>query len=127
MIECCPELQNILLDALEIMNFTILCGYRTDEAQAIVYRDGKSQFKPGQSKHNRLPAEAVDIAPYYPKDKIRWSDKEAACLLAGVIKACAAGREIKIIWGGDWDSDNDRQDQTFDDLWHFELAEKSII
>ncbi len=27
----------------------------------------------------------------------------------------------KVRWGGDWDRDGDFNDETFKDLWHFEL------
>jgi hypothetical protein len=30
---------------------------------------------------------------------------------------------IKIRWGGDWDSDNIMKDQTFNDLPHFQLED----
>ena len=30
---------------------------------------------------------------------------------------------IKIRWGGDWDSDNIMKDQTFNDLPHFEIID----
>ena len=43
--------------------------------------------------------------------------------LAGIIKAIANKRNIKIRWGGDWDDDNDFKDQHFNDLGHFELVE----
>jgi hypothetical protein len=31
--------------------------------------------------------------------------------------------EVKLRWGGDWDSDKDTKDQNFNDLPHFELID----
>ena len=42
--------------------------------------------------------------------------------LAGMIKERADQLNIRIKWGGDWDSDLDFFDQTFDDLVHYELV-----
>ena len=42
---------------------------------------------------------------------------------AGIVKAIGWYRyQVRIRWGGDWDGDNDLDDQTFDDLVHFELV-----
>ena len=40
---------------------------------------------------------------------------------AGTVQGVAKMLNIKIRWGGDWDSDNDLKDQTLYDLPHFEL------
>ena len=40
---------------------------------------------------------------------------------SGIVKAIAVSMNIEIRWGGDWDNDNDFNDQTFDDLCHYEL------
>ena len=42
---------------------------------------------------------------------------------AGYVQGVAEQLGIKIRWGGDWDSDFDFKDQTFNDLVHFELRE----
>lgn len=104
------------------MDFTVVCGHRSHEAQAVAFRDGKSRLPPGSSKHNSIPSDAVDLAPWFPGDGIRWNDVEAFCLMAGIIKGVAAAQGVRIRWGGDWDGDNDRADQTFDDLGHFEIV-----
>lgn len=119
---CALEWQTILNRAIQIMDFTVVCGHRGPEAQAEAFRLGKSRALPGQSKHNQFPSMAVDIAPYFPGEGIRWTDKEAFCLLAGIVKGLAHIYGVKIRWGGDWDGDNDRTDQKgLDDLGHFEL------
>ena len=41
--------------------------------------------------------------------------------LAGIISGIARTMGYIVRWGGDWDSDFDVRDQTFNDLGHFEL------
>ena len=70
---------------------------------------------------------AVDVAPY----PIEWKNTKRFYHFAGFVKG--AFRELqnsgeisknwKLRWGGDWDSDNDLDDQSFMDLVHFELVE----
>ena len=71
-------------------------------------------------KHNRKPSAAIDVAPWPIPD---WEDLKTFYFFSGVVKGIANCLEIKIRWGGDWDSDNDLNDQTFNDLVHFELVE----
>ncbi len=61
---------------------------------------------------------AVDIAPY----PIDWKDHKRFYYLAGIVKGVASQMGIKVRWGGDWDSDNDLNDQSFMDLGHFEIV-----
>ena len=65
-----------------------------------------------------MPSLAIDAAP----SPIDWNDRERFFYFAGVVKGVAEEMGIKIRWGGDWDGDNDFDDQTFDDLVHFELV-----
>ena len=59
-----------------------------------------------------LPQDAVEAA-YVLRD-----DEATRHLLR-----VAAGLDIEIRWGGDWDGDNEFTDQSFDDLVHFETRE----
>jgi peptidoglycan L-alanyl-D-glutamate endopeptidase CwlK len=113
------KLQIILNDAIEIMDFSILETHRDKATQNKYYNNGKSKLRYPQSKHNILPSKAVDIAPY----PIDWNDTKRFYYLAGIIKGIANAHNIKIRWGGDWDSDNDFDDQSFMDLPHFEVVE----
>ena len=65
------------------------------------------------------PSMAVDVAPC----PIDWEDTKRFYHFGGYVKAWAHALDIKIIWGGDWDSDNDFRDQRFHDLVHFELSD----
>ena len=105
------DLQAILLEAIKITDFTILCGYRGEEEQEKAFKEGKSKARFGQSKHNFKPSLAVDIAPY----PIDWQDLKRFAFMAGVVFAIAEQKNIKIDWGGNWTS--------FKDYPHFELKQ----
>lgn len=107
------RLRALAFKAVQVQDLTVLEGVRSMEKQKQLFRDGKS--KTLDSKH--LSGKAIDIAPY----PIDWQDRERFYHLAGIIKGIAYELGIKIRWGGDWDSDNDFKDQTFDDLVHFEV------
>lgn len=64
---------------------------------------------------------AVDVVPY-PVD---WQDRDRFHYFAGFVLGMATARGVKLRWGGDWDSDTEVDDNVFDDLPHFELAEKT--
>ena len=118
-----PDLEIIMEDALDtgIMDFSIIEGHRGEIEQNRYYRLGKSRVKFPDGKHNKKPSGAVDAAPYI-NGKVSWN-KLHCCVLAGIILACAAKREIKLRWGGNWDMDSEPiTDQDFQDLVHFELA-----
>lgn len=67
-----------------------------------------------------MPAEAVDVAPWIAGIGIPWKSRSQFYFLAGFVMAKAAQLDIPIRWGGDWDSDFNVLDQSFDDLVHFE-------
>lgn len=103
---------------------SILEGYRSSKKQDEYFKSGKSKVKGGDSKHNTSPSRAVDVSPYpIPKKWGEGNSKEKAKFyhFAGYVLATANSLGVKLRWGGDWDSDNNFNDQTFDDLLHFEL------
>ena len=116
---CHSVLQDIAFEARQVLDFTVLEGFRPNHVQDEMFRTGRSKLKGGQSKHNQAPSLAMDLAPY----PIDWANRERFILLAGIIKGVAATKGVRIRWGGDWDSDNDMYDQTFNDLPHFELVD----
>ena len=121
--QCHIDLQTIFREVIKSFDCSIICGHRNQTAQMIAYEAGKSQLNWPDSKHNSKPSMAVD-APPYPID---WHDRETFVFFAGYVKGTAnelfkQGKiSHRIRWGGDWDSDNDLHDQTFNDLPHFEL------
>jgi peptidoglycan L-alanyl-D-glutamate endopeptidase CwlK len=86
------------------------------------YFSGNSKLMWPKGRHNSLPSKAVDFQPYpMPKDKAKlWA---SLAYVAGRIIQMAAEDGVLIRWGGDWDSDGDLTDQTFDDLFHLEVVD----
>lgn len=117
------RLQIILIEAIEIFDFAIVCGHRNEADQNKAHETKRSKLRWPKSKHNSFLSKAVDIVPY----PIEWPDKEKQTKeeyarrlgrfyhLAGIIKAVAFEKGIEIIWGGDWPK--------FKDLGHFEIKE----
>lgn len=119
------RLQKVLLTAIEIVDFKLYEGFRDKARQNEMYRTGASKLKWPQSKHNRRPSAAVDLAPYPLESIQNLSDDDRARFyyVAGVIVTIGRACGIQIRWGGDWDGDDIFSDNDFDDLMHFELRE----
>ena len=128
---CHPYLQKLFNTVIEFQDCRVLQGWRGEAEQNAAYRSGHSTKKWGESKHNHTEkldgkdvpySLGVDVAPFFAeKPHIRWKDTESFCHFAGFVLGVAAMLGIQIRWGGDWDSDQDLHDQTFNDLVHFEL------
>jgi peptidoglycan L-alanyl-D-glutamate endopeptidase CwlK len=117
-----PDLQRLFNEVIKTYDCTILCGHRGKEDQNRAFHEGRSKVQWPNGKHNRMPSDAVDVAPWFSeKPHIRWEDKEKFYHFAGYVQAVADQLGIKIRWGGNWDSDDELDDQTFFDLPHFEL------
>lgn len=124
---CHPDLQRIMEEVVKFYDCTILEGSRERIRQELLYTQGKTKVKYPDSKHNLTPSMAADVAPY----PIDWSGaaKNMAryYYLAGCIRGISSRlKEQGVIthevrFGGDWDSDDFFDDNSFDDLVHFEL------
>ncbi|MDA0780776.1 MAG: M15 family metallopeptidase [Rickettsiales bacterium] len=114
---CDARLQEICHEAIKIYDFTVLCGKRDEEEQNNLLIQGKTKLEFPNSKHNKFPSQAVDIAPC----PIDWSDFGRFRLLAGIIFGIAHSKNVKIRWGGDWNMNWNSGDENFLDLVHFEL------
>lgn len=122
------DLQWILREALalEIIDFTVVCAYRNEEDQTSAYESGNSKVRWPNSKHNKNPAEAMDVVPYI-NGKISY-EYVHCCVLAGVILAVAKKLGVGIRWGGNWDMDYEPvTDQDFQDLAHYEEVRRNHI
>lgn len=120
LISCHPDIIKVI-DALDI-EITVIEGHRTIERQKQLIKEGKSKLKKADSgKHTMMPSEAIDIAPII-NGTIYWTNTKAFYDLSKKVMAKAEELGIKLRFGGDWDSDGDYTDQTFNDLVHYELA-----
>lgn len=112
-----PELQRLFREVIKGYDCTVIQGYRGKEEQDEYFRTGRSKVEWPNSKHNKTPSLALDVAPY----PIDWNDINRFYHFGGYVKGVADQLDINVRWGGDWDGDNDLNDQTFMDLVHWEL------
>jgi len=114
-------------EVIKYYDCSIVCGHRGEIAQNEAYSVGNSEVKWPNSKHNKFPSHAVDVAPY-EKTSIDWNKLQSA-YFAGWVMAIAArlfdeGKiQHHIRCGIDWDRDNDINDTKFWDAGHFEIIE----
>ncbi len=108
---CDQRLQQIAHAAIELADFTVITGFRSQAQQDEAVANGRSQTPWPTSKHNAMPALAMDLAPY----PIDWNDIPAFEALASIVKRCASDLGIPITWGGDWTH--------LRDFPHFELTD----
>ena len=106
---CDPKLQVLFLEVVKHYDCSILEGYRNKADQNRYFAEGKSQLQYPRSKHNQLPSEGIDVAPY----PIKWNDRDGWYQFAGFVKGVASQLGVKVQWGGDW--------KTFKDFPHWEL------
>ena len=122
LLTCDIRLQEVWIQVVRHFDCTVLCGFRSEHDQTRAFRAGASRLSWPKSKHNRYPAWAVDVAPWFTTDPhVRWDDTETFRRLGLFARGVAAGMNIPLRWGGDWDGDFFLNDQTFNDLAHYEL------
>ena len=123
---CHDDLVLIFKNVAEEVDTTIICGHRSKTAQTEAFDLGHSKVEFPNSKHNSFPSMAVDAGPYL--GGIQWDDAKSFAVFAGRVLSITERLykegliTHKIRWGGDWDSDGSTDDQTFNDLPHFELV-----
>lgn len=117
--DCDKILQDAWLETLLFWDHPckpfLTCTHRSNQEQARLYAIGRTvpgrkvtNAKPGQSKHNKLPSLAFDIAFKNPGGSLNW-DVSLFRLFAEKIKKI----EPRIKWGGEF--------RTFKDNPHFEI------
>lgn len=109
--ECHPDLQKIAHELIKEMDVTVLCGHRGEKEQNAAFVNGNSKLQYPRSKHNKVPSEAMDLAPYPVdfKDISRFVD------MCKRIERIAKEQGVKIRLGRDF---------SFKDYPHVELHEK---
>ena len=107
------KLVNVLNELVKIMEVTIIEGLRSQERQNELVAKGASKTK--YSKH--IQGKAVDVAPY----PIDWKDRDRFHYMGGMVRGIGQQLGVNIRWGGDWDSDGETKDNSFDDLVHVEI------
>lgn len=111
------DLQTVLYEAIKTskIDFCVYCGHRGEKEQNAAFNAGNSQLRYPASPHNKLPSMAFDFAPYYKKNPhIRWEETDDFKKVAKHILKTAKKLEIKLEWGGSW--------ETFIDMPHIQKA-----
>ena len=115
---CHPLLQELFNSLIKDYDISIICGHRTAKEQAEAVRTKASKTEYPDSKHNALPSLGIDAALY----PIAWKDVGRHYMFVGIVRERARALGIELRCGADWDSDFNTNDQTFNDLVHFELV-----
>lgn len=100
-----PDLQLLVDHVIEFYDFAITEGHRSNERQAELWAIGRTEpgfkvtwVRPGESKHNAIPSDAFDFAPW----PIDWQDEARFVELGGAFLMAAHDLGIEIRWGGHW-------------------------
>lgn len=112
LVTCDEQLQDILNEAINHIDFSVIDGHRPRDRQDRYYREGTSKVRWPNSKHNKYPSKAVDIVPY--PGGFNNTDSKFYELATHVL-AAANDLGVRLVWGGHW--------KNFKDLAHFELKE----
>lgn len=107
------RLQAVFDEVIKEFDCTIIEGLRSKERQKELLKQGAT--KTLKSKH--LEGRAMDVAPY----PIDWDDRDRFHYFGGYVLGVASQMGYNVRWGGDWDSDTETKDNSFDDLVHFEI------
>lgn len=112
------SLQKLFNEVIKWWDCQVLEGRRSEAQHKINLATGASKTEHSKHVTGDKPSLAVDVAPF----PVKWTDYQRFYAFAGFVVGTAIQMGIKIRWGGDWDSDRDFSDQTFNDLVHFELV-----
>ncbi|MBK6881321.1 MAG: M15 family metallopeptidase [Elusimicrobia bacterium] len=104
-----PDLQRLFNAVIERIDCAVICGHRGHADQDKAFAEGKSKLEWPNSKHNKVPALAVDVVPF----PIDWNDLARFDALAAVVKAEAKRLNIKVECGIDW--------KKFPDAPHYQM------
>jgi peptidoglycan L-alanyl-D-glutamate endopeptidase CwlK len=121
---CHPEIKILFNEVIKTFDCIVIQGHRDQAAQEAAFAAGNTKLHWPHGKHNAMPSLAADVAPY-PLD---WNNQKRMYWFAGYVMGVAQklkdeGRMTHAVrYGGDWNSNKDITDQTFNDLVHFELV-----
>src|SRR4030067_544288 len=89
-----PKLRELFDEVVKHFDCALTTGYRDEKEQDALFEKGLSKGKWQNSKHSKLPSEAVDAYPA----PINWGDRERMVYFAGVVMGIAAMKGIKLLW-----------------------------
>ena len=118
---CHNQLQYVFKEVLRFADHSIVKGHRNKEAQNLAFDQGFSKIKWPDGNHNSRPSTALDAKPY-PLSNDRIESMRQLQYFGGIVLGVAFVHGITLRWGGDWNRNHDLSDQSFNDLYHFELV-----
>ena len=128
---CAPPLIKVMDLGLKMspVDISIVSGFRDEDVQNLLFRQGASKKPWPMSEHNFMldgkpHSKAFDFAPHLGREiRIPWSDTHLFAVVAGVFFSAAKKLNVKLRWGGDWNMNGLTTDQTFMDWGHLEIEE----
>jgi peptidoglycan L-alanyl-D-glutamate endopeptidase CwlK len=81
---CYIDLQLCCYELLKYFDHSVIFGYRNEEEQNKIFEAGNSKLKFPNSKHNLIPAMAVDIAPYPREPERTQAEYDKFSYMAGM-------------------------------------------
>jgi peptidoglycan L-alanyl-D-glutamate endopeptidase CwlK len=103
--QCHIDLQTLFNEVIQIVDCSVLCGYRGAKEQNEAFNKGFSKLKYPKSYHNKIPAMAADVVPY----PISWTDTKrfndfGAYVLKVAMSLYKDGKIThRVEWGGTWE------------------------
>ena len=112
--ECHVDLQTLFTYVIKYKDCTVTWGHRKKEDQNKAYADGFSKLKYPKSKHNKIPAMAVDVVPYPELYSSKGEMMRFGSFVMGIATMLKKYGAIdhEITWGGYWN---------WKDYAHFEI------
>ncbi len=99
---CHKDLQMLFNHVIHFYDCSIICGHRPETAQNRAFEERASTKIWPQSKHNKKPSMAVDVAPY----PINWHDLNEFRVFGGIVIGVAnvlhyeGFMSHRLRWGG---------------------------
>lgn len=115
---CDSRLVGVFNTVIQHVDCTVLCGHRNRQQQEEAFSKGTTRLHWPASKHNHVPSQAVDVAPF----PIDWQNMHRFYFFAGYVLGTAKQMGIDLRSGLDWDQDFQTSDQILIDGPHFELV-----
>lgn len=118
-----PRLVIVADEAIKTFNFRITCAFRGESEQNAAVANKASKLRWPFSRHNRQPAEAMDLVPWPFDYRDDWKDRTRFARMMGHIEAAARRRAIPIRLGLDFNQDERTDvDEEWKDFPHVELV-----
>lgn len=101
LLTCDKRLQKLVTELAKVYEVRVICGHRNKVEQDRAFSSKASKLKWPQSRHNKLPSQAVDMIPM-KNGTINWQDIDGIKAFAEDVFETAKSLGIELTWGGSW-------------------------